>query len=112
MTVTRIAGSRPAGIQKAPSKKVAATPKRAPTARTDGFVARGLVTTPGTAKATTAKTSYQLDANGAYFPDLMKLIGGAKQSIDLVQYNFFSESGESKQVADALIAKKKANPTL
>ncbi len=112
MTVTRIAGSRRAAVEKPALKKPAAAPKRPATARKDGFVTRGLVTTAGTTKATAAKTSYQLDANAAYFPDLMKLIGGAKQSIDLVQYNFFSESGESKQVVDALIAKKKANPTL
>ena len=50
--------------------------------------------------------------NGAYFGELTKLLAGAKTSIDIVQYNFFSESGNGKQIAQQLIELKKKNPAL
>jgi phosphatidylserine/phosphatidylglycerophosphate/cardiolipin synthase-like enzyme len=89
-----------------------ALPKPAAAPKADGFSTRAATASITTSRATAARTSYHLDVNAAYFPDLMKLIGNAKTSIDMVQYNFFSESGHSKELVDALIAKKKANPTL
>ena len=92
----RITSARPVRV----SRPVAsAAVVQRPSKPIDGFVTRAGATSTPTARA--AKTSYKLDVNAAYFPDLMKLVGGAKRSIDFVQYNFFSESGDGKLLADA-----------
>jgi phosphatidylserine/phosphatidylglycerophosphate/cardiolipin synthase-like enzyme len=64
------------------------------------------------AKRTSSAKGVKVIDNDAYFPELTKLLGGAKKSIDLVQYNFFSESGHGQQVAQQLIQLKKDNPKL
>ncbi len=66
------------------------------------------------ATTTTPVTSHgvKLIDNQQYLPELMSLLDGAKTSIDLIQYNFFSESGDAKSIVDKLIAKKQANPKL
>src|SRR5690349_41266 len=45
-------------------------------------------------------------------PKIKELIAGAQKSIDVVAYNFYSEKGDVKDIADALIARKKAKPDL
>ena len=102
----RITSVKPARVTRPVAPAALAERASKPVTRSDGFVTRGGLTSTPSARAATAKTSYRLDVNTAYFPDVMKLIGGAKRSVDIVQYNFFSESGDGKLLADALIAKK------
>jgi phosphatidylserine/phosphatidylglycerophosphate/cardiolipin synthase-like enzyme len=47
-----------------------------------------------------------------YLPVLKQLIAGAKSSIDIVQYNFYSESGQVKELTQQLIDEKRQNPSL
>lgn len=86
-----------------PKAKAAKLPRRAAPAD-----ARS--TFQSSAASTSAKT--KIVDNQQYLPELMSLLDTAKKSINLVQYNFFSESGDAKSIADKLIALKQAKPHL
>ncbi|HEY4223182.1 MAG TPA: phospholipase D-like domain-containing protein [Myxococcota bacterium] len=48
----------------------------------------------------------------AALPKIKELIKSAKKTIDIVAYNFYSESGDVKDIAQQLIQKKKDNPNI
>ena len=43
-------------------------------------------------------------------PEMKRMIASATKSIDIIAYNFFSESGDVKALAEQLIAKKRDHP--
>ncbi len=57
-------------------------------------------------------TRTKLEADGAYLPELMKLLDGAKKSVDVMQYTFFSEDGSAKAIVDKLIELKTKHPSM
>jgi phosphatidylserine/phosphatidylglycerophosphate/cardiolipin synthase-like enzyme len=69
----------------------------------DGFTA--------TTRAARSKP-IQVVANTDYAPAAMKLLDSATKSVDLVEYNFFSESGDARALRDKLISLKKDKPDL
>jgi phosphatidylserine/phosphatidylglycerophosphate/cardiolipin synthase-like enzyme len=54
----------------------------------------------------------ELLADGDYLPALRQLLQSANRSIDLIQYNFYSESGPVAGVLADLLARKQAVPAL
>jgi phosphatidylserine/phosphatidylglycerophosphate/cardiolipin synthase-like enzyme len=48
----------------------------------------------------------------SYLPAVNALLDSATTSIDILEFNFFTDSGPIKALADKLIAMKKANPAL
>jgi phosphatidylserine/phosphatidylglycerophosphate/cardiolipin synthase-like enzyme len=68
--------------------------------------------TKSASSSATTKPIVKAVANRDYLPQLMQMLDSAKKSIDIVEYNFYSESGDAKSIADKLVALKKANPKL
>ncbi len=104
-----VSGGRPAS-----SAARVKTPAKKPAAAGSSFSSR-TATTPLNLTGASARArgpGVKLIDNDAYFPELTRLLGNAKKSVDLVEYNFFSESGHGQQLADQLIAAKKKNPDL
>jgi phosphatidylserine/phosphatidylglycerophosphate/cardiolipin synthase-like enzyme len=88
-------------------------PKRssAPARKQAGASARSSFTAAASSTHATASTHKIID-NQQYLPELMKLLDGATRSINIAQYNMYSESGDAKAITDKLIALKKAKPDL
>lgn len=63
-----------------------------------------------TANATT--TSVKIIPGEKYLNEVQGLISNAKTSIDLLEFNFFSESGSTRELANQLIKLKSQNPNL
>jgi phosphatidylserine/phosphatidylglycerophosphate/cardiolipin synthase-like enzyme len=68
--------------------------------------------TTGAGKAGATNPPVKVVANRDYLPQLMSMLDSAKKSIDIVQYNLYSESGDAKSIVDKLVALKQKNPAL
>jgi phosphatidylserine/phosphatidylglycerophosphate/cardiolipin synthase-like enzyme len=64
------------------------------------------------ASSSASHVSTRLIDNQQYLPELMSLLDGAKKSINIAQYNMYSETGDAKAITDKLIALKAKNPKL
>lgn len=115
----KVNGTVSRGVVSPPSETPAAKAKTTATARSTtpatGFTAAGAkkpleLATPA-ARASRSNPVKVID-NDAYFDQLTQMLAGAKKSVDLVEYNFFSESGHGQQLAQQLIQLKKDNPAL
>src|SRR5581483_6473181 len=64
------------------------------------------------ASHSTSHVTTRLIDNQQYLPELMSLLDGAQKSINIAQYNMYSESGDAKAITNKLIALKKDKPDL
>jgi phosphatidylserine/phosphatidylglycerophosphate/cardiolipin synthase-like enzyme len=109
----KVSRARTSTASRTQSSSKSSKPKRssAPARTPSGASARSSFTA---AASTThhASSTHTIIDNQQYLPELMKLLDGATRSINIAQYNMYSESGDAKSITDKLIELKQAKPEL
>src|SRR5438105_1604673 len=76
------------------------------------FIASVVQSPDNTARAQATTPLQALVPDRNYEKEALALISHAENSIDVVQFEFFTESGPPQQILEALIARKKEVPDL